>query len=133
MSRGIDFQNVSNVINFDFPTSAKQYIHRAGRTARGDNKGRVINLMIGQEERDCLDKVTEVTGISVDRFKFKMEQVEGLRFVPISNNEFNRKIRGRASDALDKCSKRAIRDGRVAEIKQAILNSKKLQVRFTLI
>jgi hypothetical protein len=39
-------------------------------------------------------------------------------------------IRGRASDALDKCSKRAIRDGRVAEIKQAILNSKKLQVRF---
>lgn len=133
MSRGIDFQNVSNVINFDFPTSAKQYIHRAGRTARGDNKGRVINLMIGQEERDCLDKVTEVTGISVDRFKFKMEQVEGLRFVPISNNEFNRKIRGRASDALDKCSKRAIRDGRVAEIKQAILNSKKLQVRLTLI
>jgi len=89
--------------------------------------------MIGQEERDCLDKVTEVTGISVDRFKFKMEQVEGLRFVPISNNEFNRKIRGRASDALDKCSKRAIRDGRVAEIKQAILNSKKLQVRLTLI
>ena len=41
-------------------------------------------------------------------------------------------IRGRASDALDKCSKRAIRDGRVAEIKQAILNSKKLQVRFPL-
>lgn len=83
VSRGIDFQNVSNVINFDFPTSAKQYIHRAGRTARGDNKGRVINLMIGQEERDCLDKVTEVTGIAVDRFKFKMEQVEGLRFVSI--------------------------------------------------
>jgi len=116
VSRGIDFQNVSNVINFDFPTSAKQYIHRAGRTARGDNKGRVINLMIGQEERDCLDKVTEVTGIAVDRFKFKMEQVEGLR--------------GRASDALDKCSKRAIRDGRVAEIKQAILNSKKLQEEY---
>jgi hypothetical protein len=46
--------------------------------------------MIGQEERDCLDKVTEVTGIAVDRFKFKMEQVEGLRFVSIvPNNELN--------------------------------------------
>ena len=39
LSRGIDFQNVSNVINFDFPTTPNQYIHRAGRTARGDNKG----------------------------------------------------------------------------------------------
>ena len=39
LSRGIDFQNVSNVLNFDFPTTSNQYIHRAGRTARGDNKG----------------------------------------------------------------------------------------------
>lgn len=112
VSRGIDFQNVSNVLNFDFPSTTKQYIHRAGRTARGDNKGRVINLMIGQEERTVLDEITEITGITVDRFRFKMEQVDGLR--------------GRATDALDLCSKRAIRDCRIAEIKQAILNSKKL-------
>ena len=39
LSRGIDFQNVSNVLNFDFPSTPTQYIHRAGRTARGDNKG----------------------------------------------------------------------------------------------
>lgn len=37
VARGIDFQCVSNVINFDFPFDINSYIHRAGRTARGNN------------------------------------------------------------------------------------------------
>ncbi|CAB0005738.1 unnamed protein product [Nesidiocoris tenuis] len=39
LSRGIDFQHVSNIINYEFPESINSYIHRAGRTARGSNKG----------------------------------------------------------------------------------------------
>lgn len=38
VSRGIDFQYVANVINFDFPLDIESYIHRAGRTARGNNQ-----------------------------------------------------------------------------------------------
>ena len=51
LSRGIDFQNVSNVINFDFPTFDNQYVHRAGRTARAGTKG--INN-IGGTTLECI-------------------------------------------------------------------------------
>lgn len=39
VSRGIDFQNVDNVINFDFPVTKVSYIHRVGRTGRGPHEG----------------------------------------------------------------------------------------------
>ena len=44
VARGIDFQFVSTVINFDFPLDTYSYIHRAGRTARGANKVRFLIL-----------------------------------------------------------------------------------------
>ena len=44
LSRGIDFQHVSNVINFDFPSNESQYVHRAGRTARAGTKGNFKGL-----------------------------------------------------------------------------------------
>lgn len=31
VARGIDFQNVAAVINFDVPPSVESYIHRVGR------------------------------------------------------------------------------------------------------
>jgi len=38
VARGIDFQFVSNIINFDFPPDIGSYIHRVGRTARGKHQ-----------------------------------------------------------------------------------------------
>ncbi len=34
VTRGVDFKSVQIVINFDFPRTAKNYVHRIGRTAR---------------------------------------------------------------------------------------------------
>uniref|UniRef100_UPI001EAF3551 probable ATP-dependent RNA helicase DDX52 n=1 Tax=Oncorhynchus gorbuscha TaxID=8017 RepID=UPI001EAF3551 len=34
LARGIDFKGVNLVLNYDFPTSAVEYIHRIGRTGR---------------------------------------------------------------------------------------------------
>ncbi|KAB5548700.1 hypothetical protein PHYPO_G00058590 [Pangasianodon hypophthalmus] len=44
MARGIDFKGVNLVINYDFPTSAVEYIHRIGRTGRAGHKGKAVTF-----------------------------------------------------------------------------------------
>ncbi|XP_011910500.1 PREDICTED: probable ATP-dependent RNA helicase DDX52 isoform X2 [Cercocebus atys] len=44
LARGIDFKGVNLVINYDFPTSSVEYIHRIGRTGRAGNKGKAITF-----------------------------------------------------------------------------------------
>lgn len=45
MTRGMDVEGVTNVINYDMPAYIKTYIHRAGRTARAGQSGRCITLL----------------------------------------------------------------------------------------
>jgi len=45
LSRGIDVQQVSLVINYDLPMSKESYIHRIGRSGRFGRKGLAINFL----------------------------------------------------------------------------------------
>ena len=47
MSRGMDIELVSTVINYDVPAFAKTYVHRCGRTARAGKEGTAISLLKG--------------------------------------------------------------------------------------
>jgi len=38
-ARGLDISDVEYVINYDFPSTIEDYVHRIGRTARGDKSG----------------------------------------------------------------------------------------------
>lgn len=44
-ARGIDISHLTHVINFDFPESAEQYVHRTGRTGRAGKMGTAISLV----------------------------------------------------------------------------------------
>ena len=50
-ARGIDIKRMSQVINFDVPTVAKDYVHRIGRTGRGGDMGEAITLVSADEFR----------------------------------------------------------------------------------
>jgi ATP-dependent RNA helicase RhlE len=42
MARGLDFDNVSHVINFDTPDFPENYMHRIGRTGRAEKEGTAL-------------------------------------------------------------------------------------------
>jgi ATP-dependent RNA helicase RhlE len=44
-ARGIDIADVSHVINYDLPETYDDYIHRIGRTGRGDKKGKALTFV----------------------------------------------------------------------------------------
>lgn len=122
VSRGIDFQNVSNVINFDFPCDVDTYIHRVGRTARGDNQGSALSF-VSVKDMDLLvevEKTLSESGTEEDSvfkpYNFKMDEIDGFRY--------------RAKDAMRMVTKTAIREARLKEIKQEMLASNKLKTYF---
>ena len=49
LSRGIDIQQLSLVINYDLPIEKETYIHRIGRSGRYGRKGVAINLINDRE------------------------------------------------------------------------------------
>uniref|UniRef100_A0A3Q3RW04 Probable ATP-dependent RNA helicase DDX56 n=1 Tax=Mastacembelus armatus TaxID=205130 RepID=A0A3Q3RW04_9TELE len=120
VSRGVDFHNVANVINFDFPTTVDSYIHRVGRTARADNPGTALSF-ISHTELGLLSQVEEAltgenSGSALKPYEFKMEEIEGFRY--------------RCRDAMRSVTKQAVREARLKELKQELLNSEKLKTYF---
>lgn len=51
-ARGLDFAQLSWVINYDLPQNLITYIHRAGRTGRMAHAGVVLNLGNDHDQRD---------------------------------------------------------------------------------
>ena len=51
-ARGLDVVDTSHVFNLDFPGSKNEYIHRAGRTARGNRNGNAISIVTKGELAD---------------------------------------------------------------------------------
>jgi len=48
-ARGLDIENVSIVVNYDFPQDIETYVHRIGRTGRIGNKGTSITFVAVNE------------------------------------------------------------------------------------
>ncbi|XP_068456902.1 probable ATP-dependent RNA helicase DDX52 [Clinocottus analis] len=59
MARGIDFKGVNLVLNYDFPTSAVEYIHRIGRTGRAGHQGKAITFFT-ENDKPLLRSIANV-------------------------------------------------------------------------
>jgi ATP-dependent RNA helicase RhlE len=63
-ARGLDFTDVSHVINYDLPEVPETYVHRIGRTARAGASGEAISFC-DSDERRLLRMIERLTGHAV--------------------------------------------------------------------
>lgn len=137
VSRGIDFVDVAAVINFDLPFSSRSYTHRVGRTARAGRTGTSLSFIVPKElwgkkkvndisletaKRDeavwvRIERDQKAKGGELKEYKFDLKQVEGFRY--------------RMEDGLRAVTKAAVREARIKEIKNEVVNSEKLKVRIS--
>ncbi|KAJ3770731.1 P-loop containing nucleoside triphosphate hydrolase protein [Lentinula raphanica] len=60
-ARGLDIPNVGTVINYTFPLTIEDYIHRIGRTGRGGKSGKSITFFTGEnQERGLAGELSRV-------------------------------------------------------------------------
>ena len=65
LSRGIDIQQLSLVINFDLPRNKETYIHRIGRSGRYGRKGTAINF-VTNEDIDHMREIQKFYNTKID-------------------------------------------------------------------
>jgi ATP-dependent RNA helicase RhlE len=51
-ARGLDIEALPQVVNFELPMHAQDYVHRIGRTGRAGERGKAISLVTPREEDD---------------------------------------------------------------------------------
>jgi len=55
--RGVDFERVNIVFNYDMPEKADQYLHRVGRSGRFGTKGLAVTFVSSKEDSKILEEV----------------------------------------------------------------------------
>ena len=106
VSRGLDIDDISCVVNYDLPRSPADYIHRIGRTGRAGKAGLAITF-IGYDEQAHFKLIEKRSGI-----KLKREQIEGFEL----KGEAPKKVKGPApvkgkkKSKKDKLREQALRD-----------------------
>ncbi|MGE0599172.1 MAG: DEAD/DEAH box helicase [Dehalococcoidia bacterium] len=60
-ARGLDIPDIENVINYDVPQNAEEYIHRIGRTARAGKEGASYTF-VGEWDLDFWDVIRQEVG-----------------------------------------------------------------------
>lgn len=78
VARGVDFPAVDWVIQVDCPEDADTYIHRVGRTARYQSKGRAV-LFLDPSEEDGMLKRLEQKKIPIQRINVKETKKKSIK------------------------------------------------------
>ena len=108
VSRGLDIDDISCVINYDLPRSPADYIHRIGRTGRAGKAGLAITF-IGHDEQDHFRLIEKRSNVNLER-----EQIKGFELTgdaPIKEKG-KAPVKGKRKSKKDKLREQALKDAK---------------------
>jgi ATP-dependent RNA helicase RhlE len=94
ISRGIDVEAISLVVNFDVPPDPEDYIHRIGRTARAETTGTAITF-INDKDQFQFGRIEEMIGNEVPKLPLPEGLKEGPEYKP--SVRFKKKFTGNSN------------------------------------
>ena len=74
LSRGIDVQQVSLVINYDLPRNVESYIHRIGRSGRYGRRGLALNF-ISNYDKNLINELENFYNTQISELPMNIEAV----------------------------------------------------------
>ena len=99
LSRGIDVEGISLVVNYDVPPDPEDYVHRVGRTARAETTGTAITFINDKDQRKFYG-IENMIGLTVP----KLPLPESLGEAPLYQPEVRptRSFEGKRSSGPNK-------------------------------
>ena len=80
MSRGLDLNEISHVVNFDTPEFPENYMHRIGRTGRAEKEGKAI-LFSTEKEQPFKKLIEELMSYEIPMVDFPKEVEISLELI----------------------------------------------------
>jgi len=92
LSRGIDVEGISLVVNWDVPPDPEDYVHRIGRTARAETTGTAVTLINERDQRK-FQSIENLIGDTINKLPLPTEVGAGPEYKPEATRSsgFNKK------------------------------------------
>lgn len=92
IARGLDFEGISHVINFDVPQFPENYMHRIGRTGRAKQQGKSL-LFYTAKESEKKEAIEQLMSLVIPIHEFP-EEVEVSAILTAEERPFKREKYG---------------------------------------
>ncbi len=90
-ARGIDIDRLGQVVNFDLPEVAEDYVHRIGRTGRAGNAGEAFSLVC-VDEKHLLHRIEKLTDTRIEKVLIEGYHPDpSIKAEPVSKRGGNRR------------------------------------------
>lgn len=95
-ARGLDIDQLPQVVNYDLPNVPEDYVHRIGRTGRAGAAGKAVSLVCGEEGKLLAD-IERFIGVKIESGEvpgFEFTEELDMDTAPKGNRDNNRQQQG---------------------------------------